>query len=427
MLLPAIRGKMGSTTFYDATMPAREVVSAFRPARDLDDWANMGIDERMQRDPNVKRIRDEIVPYLARSKDRLFGALIILVYKGNIEFEPLDSLGGKIPAAYKKVAEKIGFITVDGGELIVLDGQHRLLALRQILQDGAEGDFVSEVPTDDISVIFVQHESNEKTRRIFNKVNRYAKPTSRSDNIITSEDDGYAIVTRRLLDDGAPLGRHAGKDIVEWRSNTLSERSIKLTTLSAVYESMKDILAHAGIIHFDEKHSVNRPKEEKLDEAYEQAEIWWSAVLQLEPYKRALADPSSIPDMRKDGESYSMLFKPIGQIALFKGLVLAVGRGLPLEKAVKRVPLIDWNIGSPIWQNVIVAPGGRMIGRKEAYDLAANLIAYLLAPEQTTSQDKEKLKEAYNTARGYDFDQSAPGTEPEDLPEPKEAPTALAI
>src|SRR5262249_27183700 len=158
-----------------------------RPAREMDEWANMGIDERMQRDPNLKRIRDEIVPYLAKSKDRLFGSLIILVYKGTIAFEPIGDLGTKIPAAYRKVAEKIGFITIDGGELIALDGQHRLLALRAIIQDGAEGEFVAEVPNDEITVMFVQHESNEKTRRIFNKVNRYAKPTSRSDNIITSE------------------------------------------------------------------------------------------------------------------------------------------------------------------------------------------------------------------------------------------------
>ena len=58
---------------------------------------------------------------------------------------------------------------------------------------------------------FIESRDGQKTRRIFNKVNRHAKPTGRSDNIITSEDDGYALVTRRLLDTDldAPLRRPA--------------------------------------------------------------------------------------------------------------------------------------------------------------------------------------------------------------------------
>ena len=44
--------------------------------------------------------------------------------------------------------------------------------------------------------ILIEHEVNMKTRRVFNVVNRYAKQISRGDQIITSEDDGYAIVAR---------------------------------------------------------------------------------------------------------------------------------------------------------------------------------------------------------------------------------------
>jgi DNA sulfur modification protein DndB len=374
----------------------------------------MGIDERMQREPNLKRIRDEIVPYLARSKDRLFGALIILVNNGDIDFEPFSSLVGKIPSAYKKVAAKIGFVTIDGGELIVLDGQHRLLALRQIIQGEAEGACVSEVPNDDISIIFIKFESKEKTRRIFNKVNRYAKPTSRGDNIITSEDDGYAILTRHLLEDEAPLGRRGGKEVVDWRHNTLAERSTQLTTISAVYETVKDILAQTGVKNADEKHQVNRPTEEHLDDWYETVQQRWGDVLQLDPFQAALADLSAIPEMRKSGQPYSMLFKPIGQIAMFKGLMRALDRKVAWETALKRLMKIDWNIGSTTWRDVIVTPDGRMIGRKEAYELAANLIAYQLAPDKFKPAERESLHQSYNRARGHK------GTKKlEELPIPK--------
>src|SRR5206468_953140 len=133
--------------------------------------------------------------------DRFFNALIVLVYEPeSFEFEPLSKTVPGLPAAYRKSAEQMGFLSIEGGSLVVLDGQHRLAALRGVTTAGPElkGEYVDAVADDELSVLFIPHESFEKTRRIFNKVNRYAKPTSPSDNIITSEDDGSAIVTRWL-------------------------------------------------------------------------------------------------------------------------------------------------------------------------------------------------------------------------------------
>ena len=49
----------------------------------------MSIEERMQREPNLARIKREIVPYLARHADRFFGSVIVLVQPGSVEFEPI--------------------------------------------------------------------------------------------------------------------------------------------------------------------------------------------------------------------------------------------------------------------------------------------------------------------------------------------------
>ncbi len=243
-VVPAIRAHMGNTTYYQTTMHARELAHSARPAQETDAWGT-SIEERIQRELNQKRVRDQIVPYLVQAEDRFFGSIIVLIYKGSVEFEDLTSVTGKVPAAYRSVAESIGFLTIDGGELVVLDGQHRLAALRDVVNgqyEPTDNGHASEVASDELCVIFIEHESNEKTRRIFNKVNRYAKSTSRSENIITSEDDGYAIVTRRLVEEGAPLGiKHKGDLIIDWKSNTIAARSTKLTTISAIYETTKDI------------------------------------------------------------------------------------------------------------------------------------------------------------------------------------------
>jgi DNA sulfur modification protein DndB len=266
-------------------------------------------------------------------------------------------------------------------------------------------------------VIFIKHESQEKTRRIFNKVNRHAKPTGRGDNIITSEDDGYAIVARRLLGEDAPLGLkdHRGELIVEWRNNTLSARSAKLTTISVVYETVKEILNHEGIKDFDEKHRVNRPSEEELDEAFERVQDYWKAVLEgLHPFQEALADRANIPTIRLE----SLLLKPAAQIALFKGIIKAEQRDLSLEEAVERANDIDWGIKADMWRDVIVRSDGAIMASKDAYERASNLIAYLIAADHMQDDEKERLCREYNTARGYDYEHPSKDRKPEKLPPP---------
>lgn len=404
-VIPAIKGKMGSTTYYEATMTAAELASSVRAARETDAWASATIEERIQRELNKKRVKDEIVPYLRMADDRFFGAVIVLV-DGELEFEDITQFGLKVPAAQRSAAMKMGFLNISGGERIVLDGQHRLAALRDVVQrdfeEDGEPDHAGEVPNDDICVIFIERESSEKTRRIFNKVNRSARTTSRADNIITSEDDGFAVVTRWLLRTDAPLGiSHGPKNelIVDWKSNTIAERGTKLTTVSAVYESVKDILGAEKIPMVDEKKSVVRPSDDQLTEAYEAAERWWTKLMAgITPFRLAAADPSQLPKMREAG-NYKLLLKPNGQQALLKGLANAVDRGVDLDTAIARADKIDW--ASPaIWENILIKPNGGMIARTEAYNLAADLIAYLIGPEETTPEQKKNLNRDFAVARG---------------------------
>lgn len=401
LVTPCIRGKMGNTEFFEAVMSARDVVMGARPASELDEWTTMSIEERMQRDPNLGRILKDIAPYIADSPDRFFGSIIVLVYRGEVHFESIKELGGKLPGAYRASADNIGFITIDGGQLIILDGQHRVLALEKVMKGEIVGKYSSDVPSDDVNVLFIQHESNEKTRRIFNKVNRYAKTTSRGDNIITSEDDGWAIITRWLLRDGAPFGikDSTGKDvIINWRTNTLAARSVKFTTISAIYDSAKWILADHDV-KLDEK---VRPSEEHLTEYYEVIEWFWRALLTgLKPYKEAFDHPDRIPDMRDEKAKYSLLFKPAAQIALVKGLIYAKADDrLTLEEAVKRANSIDWNIQADHWKDVLIKGTGAIDAGPEARERAAQLIAYLIAADKMGDVEIAKIKQMYRTSRG---------------------------
>lgn len=425
---------MGSTTYYEITMTARELTNSVRPARETDAWASASIDERIQREVNRSRVMSTIVPYLAQHPDRFFGSFIVLVPKGAVEFEPLTELVGNLPAAYRSSSQNIGYLTIDKGELIALDGQHRLLAFREVIQGGTNlGPLWSEVGDDEVCVLLMEAESPQKTRRIFNKVNRHAKPTGRSDNIITSEDDGYALVTRRLLDTDldAPFANRMINDQqyepVNWTSNTLSQKSWRLTTISALYESVQDILTYEGYKGFSEKESPIAPDEETLGTAYEKAASWWEEILSMDAFKAALKDPSTIPSIRFDTDDpHTLLMRPVGQMALVKGLVYALvasNGDLTWSETVRRANKLDYSCPpSSMWRDTIVRADGRMVARKEAYDLAARLIAYMIAADRMSEESKQRLWEDWNKARGKDphaeLDELEEHEQPEDLPQP---------
>lgn len=415
-VIPAIKAQMGSTTYYETTMTAQELAGSARAASSMDDWASTSIEERIQRELNEKRVKDEIVPYLVQAEDRFFSAVIVLIMDGKLEFEDVTQFGLKVPAAQRSAAEKMGFLNISGGRRIVLDGQHRLTALQQVVQghyDDQNATFAADVPNDEICVIFMEYEDAQKTRRIFNKVNRTARTTTRSDNIITSEDDGPAIITRRLIADDGPLDQ----SYVEWKSNTIAKRGTKFTTMSAIYESIKDILKAEDIEMPDEKKSIVRPSEEDIEEAYEAAERWWTKMIAgMSTFKAVTADSSLLPKMREAGTA-KLLLQPNGQQALIKGLGQAVERGVDLDTAIERADKIDW-ADMAIWESILIKANGGMIARAENYRLAADLIAYLVGSEDTAPEQVEALNHAVAIAKGQIKRDAPVGSAPEMLPDP---------
>ena len=364
-------------------------------------------------------------------------SFIVLAEQGSLSFETFGSIAGELPGAYKGATESIGFLTINRGELIALDGQHRLLAFREVITGGGGTEhmtYATAVGDDEVCVMFIEFENKIKTRRIFNKVNRNAKPTSTSDNIITSEDDGYAIVTRWLLDPEreAPLAEIHGGDgashqLVNWTNSALNRNSHCLTTLTAVYDTVKTILAYKGASGFSEESNPVAPSDSALEAGYELATEWWEALLMLSAFREAIANPDCIPDIRFAGDdSRTLLLRPAGQIMLVRGLVLIMERSrgqAVLATLMKRVEKVDWS-ASPqsFWRDVVVKPDGRMMAKEENYRLGARLIAHLIGAEYETPEVLDELRIDWNEARGRDpftsIDELDDEMIPEDLPIP---------
>lgn len=199
--LLAMRGMMGDNEYYVATVKANTLIQTVGYASEMEKWQDMTVDERMQRELKGERIATEIVPYFVNDPDWFFGALIIDIYSGweNVVFQPISEVAEVKYAAYQETLNTAGFLTLpDDKSLIALDGQHRLAALSMAIRgkNGIPGSVTlpenikntlegghPDIGKADITVMFIKHgEDNTKIRKIFNKVNRYAKQTSKESN-----------------------------------------------------------------------------------------------------------------------------------------------------------------------------------------------------------------------------------------------------
>jgi DNA sulfur modification protein DndB len=396
-----MRGMFGNTEYFLVQMKASELVSKLTIPKDLDEWEGQSIEERFQRVINYKRVKDHIAPYLAKDPERFFGAFIVDMYGAEgVSYESLESVVPRaLPVAYSGSGSSIGFLTFPGGEVLVpLDGQHRLAALKFAISGRDEKDndipgisATFDVGNDDCTVILVKHD-DQKARKIFNKINRYAKPTSKTDNLITADDDIIAVISRRVVD-------NVINSRIVSHSNTLSAKSIEFTTLGTVYESTKEWLEELNG-KIDDK---ILPPENEQDLYMEQAIDFWSEIFEkLTHFKLAIINPDEAGDAkRKEIREFIVLGKPIVQYALILAIIrmqmpdFSDSSRLDLDEIIDRINSLDWNKDNPLWQRVLMN-GEKVIAGKPAAKFASRFISYHLG-ETLDPVLLDNLQEVYSS------------------------------
>src|SRR3990170_4420101 len=180
LLLPALRGQMGDWVYYTALLRLRDVVPRISLAAEIHE--SKSLNDLIQRalTSNSRRI----ARYLLTQPQRMMSALVIGVYGGGPRWYELDVHQNvhMEPQGIQEVEMKLGVLQLMGTEqLFAIDGQHRVIGIRTAF---------SERPSlgeEEVSVIFVAHdrteEGQQRTRRLFTTLNRYAKPVSSTEKI----------------------------------------------------------------------------------------------------------------------------------------------------------------------------------------------------------------------------------------------------
>ena len=334
----------------------------------------------------------DITEYLLRSPHRFLGAIVVAAWGGEPQYthlridDPDGMLGG--------IDREFGVLTFDGTQqYFALDGQHRLRAIKDALkQDPA-------IAREDICVLMVTHydspEGRIRTRRLFSNINRNAVKTAAAEDIVLDEDDGFAILSRRFLDENEFLKvEHRVKVIQQVGEEglfRLAGNSIgvgdrnALTTLPVLY----DILSYVGWdLPAEVRQAKSRPSQEILETSYltlsrRLGEIFASCG-KIEEKVKTSVDAREIRGMKgKEAEGHPFM-RPVIQKAVAR-VVSAIARQevLAWDEIMRRLSKLTWKIGSAPWICVFNPKLGRMISGKEYVNLLDEMLHVHLAPNST--------------------------------------------
>ena len=393
-IYPAIKAQMGRWEYYLVRMSMRELAENIRYAEEIDGPTQLS--DAIQRELRRSRATKEIASYLVRQEDRFFSSIVVAVLEGEPRWHPVgleDNPEFTMLSSDRRLSEAFGVLTFNGEQdYYALDGQHRLSAIRQLLDGETDYTLPPEFRHEEVSVIFVLPRHLEDTedfrvryRRLFGNLNRYAKPMSQYDNIVMDEDDTIAIVTRRLIT-SHPFFRMPGTEFDSSRVKMAKGKNVQpgsshFTSLEMLYEINEHLLATAqrrNIGWGAEKASVKeykrfRPLDDEIDALETELTLCWDAltaalpVLEQNPALMRVHNPN-VDEVDEDVSSYDcVLFWPIVQMVmadlareLLDHVVSRTGSNngvLTLEGAIEALRPLDsiiWDAHTPPWRHVLL-------------------------------------------------------------------------
>src|SRR4051812_22006442 len=206
-VFPAIRGIQAGREYYVSMCPMRLIPRIF-----IFDEDELRPELRAQRFLNKSRI-PEIAGYLLKQvKSYVFSALTASI-DGEVNFEPLGD---------DNDARSVGRLRIPmSAKFVINDGQHRRAGIEAALRE------CPELGDETIAVVFFHDVGLHRCQQMFADLNRYAIRPTVSLGILYDHRDEDAQVTKALLE-----RVHVFKDLTEKQRSTLSNRSLKLFTLS---------------------------------------------------------------------------------------------------------------------------------------------------------------------------------------------------
>lgn len=407
LLLPGLSGTFSNWTYFQVVFAVRDLIARVKSVEEVEIIHSGEVSKMLQRAFDPKRLQP-ITQYLLKQSDSYVNNMTVAIFGGNPEWLNIDIKGTMFDNEMEQemlgaIADSIGLVKLDGQEtLFVLDGQHRLKALKEAYKEKPE------IGEEQISVTIIGHLNTEegikRTRRLFTTINRYAKPVSEGENILLDEDDASAILVRRLIED-YPRFTFAANDgslssVVAFNktANLKTSDKSKFTTVISLWNINELILDNDSLYsHKIRKNFVRvRPNDELLDNSFEDIRDFWESFFSWFPLA---ADFVSNPKkeyfqgIRDEGGPFFL--RPIGQeiVAYIYQHFIRQSNMAKIE-AISEIPS---DLNDEFWRFVLWDPHSKRMLTGKSY--ARNYLAYHFGIELKSNQLKS-LKKRYRETSG---------------------------
>jgi DNA sulfur modification protein DndB len=410
-LIPALKARVGDWDYYICMMKygavAREIQFAFELGgnTDLNTLIQRGISERTH----------DIVKYLLTNEHRFLGALIVAAWGGDPQFTSVEMQDKD--GLIRDLDDRFGVLTFDGSQqYFALDGQHRLRAIKDAIKQKPE------LSSEDVCVILVSHfdtaEGRERTRRLFSNINRNAKSTTRAENIALDEDDAFAIISRRMLNEH-PLLRQAGRVIVFTHQGEAGEISLAsgnvpktdqraFTTLGTLHEMVRELAFGLDpVLH----NPHIRPPVETVDEGFlkltERFDQLLSSCGDLRKKLEEAPDARMVRGPKGDEGSGHPFMRPLIQRSVSRVIKQLFDQTrCTFKSALDALRQLPWRIADAPWQAVAVVEDGtvRMRTQRDHVELLDALLRIHIAPH--TRAEIKRARQDFQRLAGTTYPHS---------------------
>lgn len=256
----AMRGVQAGREYYVTMCPLAILPSLLKFVK-----PDLPPELRAQRILNRGRI-PEIARYLTDNPNDYILSSLTASIDGDVVFEPLG-----------RDEREFGRLRIPmHATVLVQDGQHRHAAIVEALKKR------TDLGDDTISVVFFIDVGLKRSQQMFADLNRYAIRTTSSLGLLYDHRDDEAVLVKSLLQK-VPVF----KDLTELERSSISNRSVKLFTLSGIYHATRTLLAELP----------EELKEQKLDLA---AEFWREVSANMPQWALAKDGKANLAELRRD-------------------------------------------------------------------------------------------------------------------------------
>ncbi len=400
-LFPCLRSRMGDWWYYITRMTFHEVnfwvkkVDDIRERRELKTW--------IQREIRPERL-EQISDYLTSQNQHFFNAIVVGIYRGEPEWYPIQvgrNLAMPTLRPMERSKDTFGFLCLSGEEeIFAIDGQHRVEGIRSAIAHK------SSLNTDQQCVIFVAHRETDKgrarTRRLFSTLNKYARPVSKGELVALSEDDTFAIVTRKIIDEYKYLSM--GFVPLTKTANIPTNNIQCMTTVLGLYDLIRTISLPP---RSREKRQleIGPPHKRRVQQIYRLTCQFWDLLRKTVPEIKEVSDSRPKKGLaakyrKRDGGH--LLFRPVGMKAFAQATRTLVDRGTTIDDAVALLSETTLDLNACPWPGVLWnAVAHRMINKNGR--LAHNLFLYM-AKESLEPNSYDLLSEYQGALDNRDAD-----------------------